>query len=187
MSGSSWKTLKRCGITPDQLNVNITGASRMSGCFQMFLGLFWCSEGVNLRFLMCAYLWGLPWWLSGKKKKSTCQCRRCRLDPWVGKIILWRRKWQLTPVFLPGRYHGQRSLAGYSVHGVAKELDMTTTTCPRTQDLWFRKMVPMSSNGGADRENRLRDSVGEGEEGMNWKSSIETHTLCYIHYIYYRV
>ena len=31
----------------------------------------------------------------------------------VGKI-LWRRKWLSTPVFLPGKSHGQRSLAGYS-------------------------------------------------------------------------
>ena len=38
---------------------------------------------------------------------------RCRIDPWVGKI-LWRRAWQPTPVFLPGESHGQRSLAGYS-------------------------------------------------------------------------
>ena len=34
-------------------------------------------------------------------------------NPWVGKI-LWRRKWQPTPVFLPRESHGQRSLAGYS-------------------------------------------------------------------------
>ena len=34
-------------------------------------------------------------------------------DPWVRKI-LWRRKWQPTPVFLPGKSHGQRSLAGYT-------------------------------------------------------------------------
>ena len=33
--------------------------------------------------------------------------------PWVGKI-LWRGKWQRTPVFLPGKSHAQRSLAGYS-------------------------------------------------------------------------
>ena len=49
-------------------------------------------------------------------KYSTCQCRRhrrCRFDPWVGKIP-WRRKWQPTPVFLPAEFHGQRSLAGYS-------------------------------------------------------------------------
>ena len=44
------------------------------------------------------------------------QCRRCkryRFDPWVGKIP-WSRKWQPTPVFLLGKLHGQRSLAGYS-------------------------------------------------------------------------
>ena len=36
-----------------------------------------------------------------------------RFDPWVGKI-LWRWEWQPTPVFLPGEFHGQRSLMGYS-------------------------------------------------------------------------
>ena len=40
-------------------------------------------------------------------------CRRLRFDPWVQKIP-WRREWQLTPVFLPGEFHGQKSLAGYS-------------------------------------------------------------------------
>ena len=53
----------------------------------------------------------LPQWLSGKE--SICQCRRPKFDPWAGKIP-WRRKWQPTPVFLPGKFHGQRSLAGYS-------------------------------------------------------------------------
>ena len=46
-----------------------------------------------------------------------------RFNPWVGKI-LWRRKWQPTPVFLPRESHGQRSLAGYTVYGVT-ELDTT--------------------------------------------------------------
>ena len=40
------------------------------------------------------------------------------VDPWVRKIP-WRRKWQPTPVFLPGEFHGQKSLAGYSL--AAKE------------------------------------------------------------------
>ena len=38
------------------------------------------------------------------------------LDPWVRKIP-WRRAWQATPVFLPGEFHGQRSLVGYSPGG----------------------------------------------------------------------
>ena len=62
-------------------------------------------------------------------KESTCQCRRHkrhRFNPWVGKIA-WSRKWQPTPEFLPGNSHGQRSLAGYIVHGAA-ELDMTEQT-----------------------------------------------------------
>ena len=49
--------------------------------------------------------------------------RETWVDPWVGKIP-WRRKWQPTPVFLPGESHGQRSLAGYSPRG-RKELDTT--------------------------------------------------------------
>ena len=55
-----------------------------------------------------------------------CNClqyRRPRFDPWVGKIP-WRKKWQLTPVFLPGKSHGWRSLIGYSPWG-HKEWDMT--------------------------------------------------------------
>ena len=55
-----------------------------------------------------------PWWL---------RCGRPGLNPWVGKIP-WRRKWQPTPVFLPGESHGQRSLAGYSPWS-RKELDVT--------------------------------------------------------------
>jgi len=54
---------------------------------------------------------GLPSWLGGKE--PCCQCRRLRFDPWVRKLP-WRRKWQPTPVFLPGKFHQQRSLEGYS-------------------------------------------------------------------------
>ena len=42
--------------------------------------------------------------------------RETCLDPWVRKI-LWRRKWQPTPAFLPGKFSGQRSLMGYSPWG----------------------------------------------------------------------
>ena len=52
-------------------------------------------------------------------KTPTCQRRkreRLGFDPWVGKIP-WRRAWQPTPVFLPGKSPGQRSLAGYSLWG----------------------------------------------------------------------
>ena len=51
-------------------------------------------------------------------------------DPWVRKIP-WRRKWQPTPVFYPGKSHRQRSLAGYSPWG-HKELDATEHTHTHT-------------------------------------------------------
>ena len=59
-------------------------------------------------------------WHSGEE--SSCQCRRyerCRFNPWVRKIP-WRRKQKPTPVFLPVKPHGQRSLAGYSPWGHKK-------------------------------------------------------------------
>ena len=69
----------------------------------------------------CQYLRLLP---SVVGKESACQRRRhgrCGFDPWVGKIPRGR-KWQPTPVFLPGKFHGQRSLAGFSLWG-CKESD----------------------------------------------------------------
>ena len=56
-------------------------------------------------------IWWLPWWVSGKE--SACQCRRHGFDLWVRNIPRGR-KWQLTPVFLSGEFHAQRSLEGYS-------------------------------------------------------------------------
>ena len=53
-------------------------------------------------------------------------------DPWVGKIP-WRRKWQSTPVFLPGKSHGQRNLVGYSPWH-HKVLEMTEQLSAHTWD-----------------------------------------------------
>ena len=67
---------------------------------------------------------GFPNRASGRE--SACEGKRrqrCRFHPWEGKIP-WRRAWQPTPVFLPGEFHGQRSLAGYSPWG-RKESDRT--------------------------------------------------------------
>ena len=63
----------------------------------------------------------VPRWHRGKE--STCQSKRSGLDPSVGKIP-GRRKWQPTPVFLPGKSHGQRSLVDCSPWG-RKASDMT--------------------------------------------------------------
>ena len=60
------------------------------------------SFGFNFFFGRLSYTLGLPQWLSGKE--STCQCKslgRYRFISWVGKVP-WGKKWQPTPVFLPG-------------------------------------------------------------------------------------
>ena len=65
-------------------------------------------------------------------KESTCQCRRYKrrgFNCWVGNIP-WRKKWQSAPVFLHGKFHGQRNLLGCSSQG-CKESDMTQCTHTR--------------------------------------------------------
>ena len=72
----------------------------------LVLGLSYLSEAKLTK--------GLPWWSGGKE--STCQCRRHKghgFYPWVGEMP-WNTKWQPTPVFLPGKFHGQKNLAGHT-------------------------------------------------------------------------
>ena len=62
-------------------------------------------------------------------KEPTCQSRRHKrhgLIPWVGKIP-WRRKWQPTPVFLPGKSRGKKSLVDYSPRGCKRVGDDLAT------------------------------------------------------------
>ena len=81
-------------------------------------------EVIKYIFLVLYLLLGLLRWFSGKE--SDCQCGRARkhgFDPWVRKIS-WSGKWQPAPAFLPGKFHGQRSLADYNPWS-HKELDTT--------------------------------------------------------------
>ena len=58
--------------------------------------------------------------------KNLPQYRRSGFDPWVRKVT-WRRNWQPTPEFLPGKSPGQKSLVGYSPWG-CKDSDTTEAT-----------------------------------------------------------
>ena len=71
------------------------------------------------------------WWCS-PKESTACQCRRHKrrgYQPKVGKIP-WSRKWQ-TPVFLPGKSHGLRTLVGYCPWS-CKESNVTEHTHTHT-------------------------------------------------------
>ena len=103
-------------------------------------------------------VFSVPWWLSNKE--STCQCRRYRFNPWIGKIS-WGRKWQPTPVFLPGRSHGQRSLAGYSPWG-HKESD-------KSHPLSMHAYLTCSFlSPGSLEQAGPRDSSSPGREEQRW-------------------
>ena len=82
-------------------------------------------EHVNL-YLVFQCILGLPWWLSGKGSACQCDARDVSLIPRSGRSP-GEGKWPPTPVFLPGKFHGQRSLVGYSAWG-CKECDMTEYT-----------------------------------------------------------
>ena len=93
---------------------------------KMFASEPW--EGKNLIF---ASPWPLIRGFPGGSvvKESSCRCRshrRHEFNPWV-RGIPWKRKWQPTPVFLPRKSHGLRSLVGYSPWD-CKESDTTEAT-----------------------------------------------------------
>ena len=104
-------------------------------------------------------------------KEPACQCRghkRLGFDPWVGKIP-WRRKWQPTPVFLPGEFHGQRSLVGYSPWG-CKESDLTKHTS--------RNLTYYTVSSGPSSENTTVTTT------ENYTCYMLVTLLCTILYIY---
>ena len=80
---------------------------------------------------------GLPWWL------RCAQCGRLRFSLWFGKIP-WRREWQPTTAFLPGEFHEQESLEGYSPWS-RKELDMTEWLTPsHLLSFWLKNILYMA-------------------------------------------
>ena len=87
----------------------------------------------KFKFFYVNVVW-LPWWL--RWQRIHLQRRTPGFNPWVRKIP-WRMAWQPTPVFQPGEFHGQRSLAGYSPWG-CKESDTTEwlSTHKTVWDLW---------------------------------------------------
>ena len=118
------ETTEPLSVSVSVLGRSCTGAQPTRGLWDwlLSLSLMFVSK-MEASWFICffVYLLGLPWWL--RQKRVCLQYGRAGFDPWVRKIP-WRRKWQPHPVFLPGKSHGWRSLAGYSPWG-RKESDMT--------------------------------------------------------------
>ena len=105
----------------------------------------WCLERLQLSCdsLRMKLAFNIRW---RSDKESSCQgrrCKRCRFDPWVGKIP-WRRKWQSTSIFLLRKFHGQRSLVVY-IHGAARSWTVTeclsTCTSRGRRSIWVSEDV----------------------------------------------
>ena len=119
-----WFCVTSCGVTSEEFFTNTEHIKHHDRSRQpvLFLPMVPAHNLSHATLRADGIIW-LPWWLSGKE---SCQCKRREYDPWVRKIS-WRRKWQPTPVFLPGEFHGRGNLAGYSPWGHT-ELVMTEHT-----------------------------------------------------------
>jgi len=81
-----------------------------------------CCPPETITILLISYMpiWGFP---GGSVVKNLPAMQKTRVQSLVRKIP-WGKEWLPTPVFLPGEFHGQRSLEGYSPWG-CKESDTT--------------------------------------------------------------
>ena len=97
-------------------------------------------------------------------KRICLQCRRHEFNPWVQKI-LWRRKRQPTPVFLPGESHGQRSLVGYSPWGHRVGHDWATDPPHHSQPHSHRsRRLPIVLHPGSHRKTQASHDVHFGQK-----------------------
>ena len=127
----SYMTSQKSLILPYWIHTLLHPCS-LSPHFHPFQNIIWVELGwMQLGWVLLT----MPDFLGGSLVKNLTAMQKKRemwvFVPWVGKIP-WKRKWQPTPLFLLGKSHGQRSLAGYSPWG-CKELDMTKWLSTNTQ------------------------------------------------------
>ena len=102
-----WGIMPSCGLS--------TSLNHYSSCYRK-LFLIFGSVRPSYHFFLMPHLAWVPG--GSSSKEPTCQCRRLRFHPWVGKIS-WRRAWQPTPVVLPEE-PVDRGTQQAIVHRVAK-------------------------------------------------------------------
>ena len=102
-------------------------------------------------------------------------------DPWVGKIP-WRKEWQPIPAFLPGKCHGQRSLAGFSPLG-RKGLDVTKALSRADQNEATLKLefLPIKTTNSFILS-EFSISVDEQKAGEECLTVYKTHSRTLFHF-----
>ena len=154
--------------------------SSLPSDFLTFLFLCWLWI-INFLKIGVSLLWA-PWWLRGKE--SSCRYRRHVFHLWVGKISR-RRKWQPTPVFLPLKSHGQRSLEGYSPWG-CKRIGYNLSTKQQQCKLYniMGKLLKIRATHSSTVAWRIPwteepgglQSMGSQRVGHNWVSNTITQS-----------
>ena len=96
-------------------------------------------------------------------------CKETQIGSLGGKIP-WRREWWPTPVSLPGEFHGQRSLAGYSPWGCRVRRNLA---CMHTHIMWFGECSTLQCSC---LENP-RDGVAKSWTQLKWLSSSTANTV----------
>ena len=109
-------------------------------------------------------VWVGDLWLSGKE--SACQHRRSKryeFNPWVKKIP-WRRKWQSTPIILPGKSHGQRSLVGFGPWDHKRVRYSLATKQQNKGDIYYHKTSSIIGFGGRGKRDEVVNVTRNSEQ-----------------------
>ena len=111
-------------------------------------------------------------------KNSLAMWGISKFNSWVRKIP-WRMEWKPTPVFLPGEFHGQRSLAGYSPWSQKESVvtdRLTLVLSSASLVLTFPWRVPQSHISGKEKQRwlqplwRMREHTHKSQlrRGLDW-------------------
>ena len=101
----AYSTMSRWQLFQKSANISVWTVSAHTRAYQIYYVVCYVIYAI-------LYI-GLSSRVSGKESSWQRRLRKLGFDPWV-RNIPWRRKLQSIPVFLPGKFHGQRNLVGYS-------------------------------------------------------------------------
>ena len=115
-----------------------------------------------------SWIWILPLMFlgfpGGSNGKICLHCGRPRFSPWVGKIP-WSWEWQSTPVFLPGEFQGQGSLAAYS--------PWSHKESSTSEWLWLHLTDILKHQCTLNNNNNSKNNIKRLSEKNNWNDNLK--------------